>query len=1399
VDVAVLGPLEVRDDERIIRIGAAKQRAVLALLALRAGAHVSAAELVDALWWECAPASATKAIQMYISSLRRVLGAGAIETSAGGYLLALTPDAVDVGRFESLCHSGRELAPAHPGRATAAWRQALGLWRGSPFPELAANPPGAAMATRLEEMRCDCEEDLAEVRLRQGEHRALVAELEAAVALHPLRERRWGQLIVALYRSGRQADALRAYQRLRTELIDELGIEPSQALRELEQAVLDQDPALDLSRAPGSGSDETGAIGEAGPRLAGDPARPAVAPEALAVLCTDMVGPTGSAPALDTGSAPALDGDGLDGVRRRHLATLPGVIAEHQGRPVKTVGDGVLAVFASPSCALACAVAIQQRVEHDNRGARCKVAVRIGLSAGEVTREDVDVSGDPVDEAARLCERAAGGTILVAELLRLMAGRRGAFDFSSVGALELKGLDRPVPAATVQWVPLPPDEPAVPLVHPLASAGRAFVDRVEESAQLQAVLERANGSPRMALVAGEPGIGKTALAAVVSRRAADAGWTVLYGRCDENLRMPYQPFVEALSHYVTHAPSNVLSEHVSQFGGDAARLVPTLARRVAGCPAPSATEPEAERYLTFGAVTGLLAGAARAAPLVLVLDDLHWADRATLLLLRYLAEHLELASVFALGTYRSSEVGGDHPLHDVLPTLHRSLDVVHIDLGGLANDDVVALAEASAGQALDQRDRELASAIHRETAGNPFFVLEILRHLSDAAPDATAPGDETGEASGSSGILGAGPGLEGSTLPRSVRAVVAQRVARLGPEASSVLAVAAVLGGVFALDTVQAVLDVDAEAGADAVPLTGDLLAVVERAVAAELVVERSAIGQEFAFAHALVQKTLYSALSAARRTRLHGRVAAVLEARADMDTETQTRALAHHWSRAGDVDKAMQYARRAGELALDGLAPDEAVRWSASALALQETHRPDDRLARCDLLTLAGSAQRLAGDADYRTTLLEAGRLARDIGDGTRMATAALACYRGFWSSAGRVDEEKVEALEAAIAAMGEADSSTRARLLATLANELTFCSPLALRRSLVDEATGIAQRLGDAATTLPVLTSLSDAIWVPGAAEERLAASDLAVGLARQLEDPVAMFYASNFRLQASTALGHLHDAEVALARMRELSEEIGQPILRWMATFARASRALLAGDHAEAERLNDLALELGTTSGQPDSLVFYGATLSYVRWQQGRMAEMVPFLWEAARENPGIPSYWGGVAWALADSGDTGEAARLVAEGAALGFAHLPDDLLQLPGLAMYAEAAIRLGATEASAILYDLLAPWHGQLPYMGVGIDGPVDHYLGALAAVLGRIDVAEVHLGRALDTATQLGAHFFEARTRLEWARALAGRQSAEDDERAAVLAGDAVSMAQAYGYPLVAQRARTLATRLGR
>ncbi|MGH9035300.1 MAG: AAA family ATPase, partial [Acidimicrobiia bacterium] len=339
------------------------------------------------------------------------------------------------------------------------------------------------------------------------------------------------------------------------------------------------------------------------------------------VLFTDLVGSTDLLSRLGEAA--------YDEVRRAHFATLRDALMRHNGEEVKTLGDGVLAVFGSASDAVAGAVDIQRHVDRESRAGPAPLSIRVGLALGDVVFEEEDVFGAPVVEAARLVAMAAPGQILAAAAVRWAGGSRSGASFIDGGLLDLKGLPEPVPTCEVLWAAAP--EASVPIPAALCGRGRIFVGREGELGHLrQRWKDVEAGERHVVFMGGEPGVGKTRLATELARGLYDDGALVLAGRCDEELGVPYQPFVEALRHYVRHAAEPRLGRH----GGELARLVPELGD-VPGLAAPLRSDPETERYRLFDAVAAWLAALSGEEPVQLVLDDLQWAAKPTLLLLRH--------------------------------------------------------------------------------------------------------------------------------------------------------------------------------------------------------------------------------------------------------------------------------------------------------------------------------------------------------------------------------------------------------------------------------------------------------------------------------------------------------------------------------------------------------------------------------------------------------------------------------------------------------------------------------------------------------------------------------------------------------------------------------------------
>ncbi len=501
--------------------------------------------------------------------------------------------------------------------------------------------------------------------------------------------------------------------------------------------------------------------------------------ESATILFTDLVGSTELSQSLSPGDA--------DQVRRAHFATLRKAIASSEGTEVKNLGDGIMVAFPAASIGLSCAVAMQQAVDAQQPRSGHTLGLRVGLSGGEVTKESGkdgdDYFGDPVIEAARLCARAEGGQILASQFVQVMAGRRSPHAFAPVGELELKGLAEPLETVEVGWEPLAEDsggatvdEIPVPRRLLFVPMPGRVIGRHLHLATLEEAYKRvaSRQGREVVLIAGEAGQGKTTLAAEAARRAHAEGAIVLLGRCDEELGVPYAPFAEALNHYVSHAPEELLTAHVAAHGPELSRLSRALRSRVQGLAAPSeAADAETERYVLYAAVLGILAAACEERPVVLVLDDLQWADVASLQLLRHLVKEADPLQLLILGTYRDTELSPTHPLTETLGALRREPGVGRITLKGLDDDEVVRYLEAAAGHDLSKEGLDLAHAVYGETDGNPFFVGEVLRHISESGG---ALGDEAGQWESATILF---TDLVGSTeLPQSLSPGDADQVRR---------------------------------------------------------------------------------------------------------------------------------------------------------------------------------------------------------------------------------------------------------------------------------------------------------------------------------------------------------------------------------------------------------------------------------------------------------------------------------------------------------------------------------------------------------------------------------------------------------------------------------------------
>ncbi len=1080
----------------------------------------------------------------------------------------------------------------------------------------------------------------------------------------------------------------------------------------------------------------------------------------IALLFTDLAGSTELASALGRARG--------DDLRREHFSDLRDAIELSGGEEIKTLGDGLMAVFPSSAAALACAVAIQQGVERRNRMGGPVLAVRVGAAAGDASYEGGDWYGPPVVEAARLCATAKGGEILISDTIRLLAGSAEAPQLMHVGAVELKGLPEPVVTWRVAWEQAAESGPPLPTALSAPPAA-GFVGRGPELQRLADAWNRAQrGEPWTVLLAGEPGIGKTRLAARLAHEAHGQGAVVLYGRTSEDLGLPYEPWRQALEHLVETAGPGLLRRHVERHGGELTHLVPALRARMDDVPEPQATDAETGRYLLFGAVVGLIEEVAERCPVLLVLDDLHWATQPTLSLLKHLQLTLRSTRLLVLGSYREPRETLSEPLVALLGDLHREPRVERIALGGLDGAEVLEMIEVAAGHELDQDGAAAAEELSLETDGNPFFVTELVRSLTESGAIHRGP-------DGRWTLRGE---LRSAGVPRSVNEVIRGRVVRLGPDASRVLTTAATIGRDF-----DPALLARVEEMAD-----DDVLDVLEAASAAALVAEQPGQSGDYSFVHALIPHALEQELPAARRARLHERIAEALERELALPVAD----LARHWSAARGPRaqaNALRYVSGAGRAALEQLAPDEALDWFERGIELSAAVDADPAEHR-ELLIGLGEAQLQAGRPEFRETLLEAAGSARSDGDGERLVRAALANSRGYFSSAGFVDEERVAVLEAALDHAPPEDPC-RARLLALLAAELLWSRDHRRRRSLSDEAVALARERGDRAAMAQVLTMSVTAVWWPETLAERMATTAELVPLTEAVGDPTQQFWAAVWRAITVVQSGDVEEADRQLDRQRRIAERLRQPRLAFVLETQHAWRAQLAGRLDEAERFADQARTLGEQSAEPDALSLYVGQLGPIRWHQGRLAEVADLLSSVAEAVPAVSAFTAMTALAELEAGRREHAADLLRDRVRDEFASLPCDPVQLGSLLTWAEVAARLGDRGAASLLLGRIEPLREQVALDSLGALGAAGRCAGLLAATLGRLNEAETHFSNALEIHERLNASSLAVRTQLEWGLALAGSGQRERSSHAGELLSAAAAVAGELRLPGLKERAR--------
>jgi hypothetical protein len=866
------------------------------------------------------------------------------------------------------------------------------------------------------------------------------------------------------------------------------------------------------------------------------------------------------------------------------------------------------------------------------------------------------------------------------------------------------------------------------------------------------------GERRMALLRGEGGIGKTSVAAELALQVHADGALVLYGRWDPDQISPYQAMREALGTYVERVgPAGLLRLDLEGHQDQIRRLLPAVGSGLGGRSARAGADPEGERVALYDAVRAWLDALARQRPVLLVWDDLHWADRSSHLLLLHLRQATGNAPWTLLLTARPA---GAERGEESDPGEDRGLHVV--DLQGLDPAAVSGLVQRTLGHILEP-DGEAIRWLTTATAGNPLLVQHILRGVGTPA-DATAVSRELLEAR--------------NQLPEPLTDVIRWRVGQLPAPTRRALADAAIIGST-----------VDIELVADVVSTPPVVLrTALEPALREHLLVADDAAGH-YSFTHDVIRRALGDDVGLERSSLLHRRVASALESRAEHDPAIQPSEIAyHHLHGAGheSAADAVRWARRGAEAARQASAFDESVRLLLHAVEVHDsfhlTGRDPDAIA-CELRLELADAHDFAGHFAARDTrYLEAAVVARRLDRTDLLARAALG-FGGRLPAAPLSNPTGCELLEETLERLPGTDSALRALVLARLAHLRYYDAPHARRRTMADAAVAMARRLDDPTTLARALLSRCFALDGPDDVDDCLSTGTEVIEIGERTDDPDLILQGMRLRISALLAIGRHREARQLATAFAELARQVSHQEHLRLAALWDIFWTAIEGRFRDVESMADrLATQL-TNAGHPQGpLIRYAYTI-VPRWLHGELEPLRPILEALRVTGPSDTVWWAMCAWLDAGTGQEKLAlARLDERDPGEVVAGLERDIMWWPTMVACAIAA-SCGHERWAEEIHTGLLPFSGQLCLAGYAIfGGAVDHHLGTLALTLGRPDEAVERLGSALDRHRALGAVSFTGLTARWLAHALTTRGGPGDHDRAAALWDEAEALTDRYG-----------------
>ncbi|MCZ6784933.1 MAG: AAA family ATPase [Proteobacteria bacterium] len=923
-------------------------------------------------------------------------------------------------------------------------------------------------------------------------------------------------------------------------------------------------------------------------------------------------------------------------------------------------------------------------------------------------------------------------------------GRLAAAD-GSPGAGEPGGV-----AAATTIAEKPPESagptPAVPIVEPDPVYRRTFVGRDAELKQLHDAFDEAMaGHGSLAMVVGEPGIGKTSLCEQLAAHVLEKGGKTLVGHCYEegSLSLPYLAFVEAVRSHVLVLEPEDLKAQLGQGADELARVVPEIRERMQVELAPIG-DPEEERYRLLQAASDFLRNAAAAQPLLVVLEDLHDADRGTLEMLTHLARNLSGSRLLVIGTYRDVQVSRTHPLAGALAELRRVTSFERIPLRGLSQDEVHRMLQTIAGHEVPWR---WAEVVHRQTEGNPLFIQEVMRYLVEEGLLAREEGE----------LRRVGDEALAGRIPEGLRDVIGKRMARLSEQANQVLSVAAVIGRDFSLDVLQRVLGRSEE----------ELFEAIREALATVVVEERMTVGAlvSYRFTHAFFRQTLYEEMIAPERIRLHQQVARALEETYADEVEAHASELAEHSSYSSDpadLSKAVEYGEMAARQAVGMYAYGEAVRLLEQALRVQQVLGPGDKARRCDLLLALGEAMLPGGEpmAAAEKIAPEALELATALEDNHRASQACLIALRGlrrYGSAAAEATTKYLEWVE-------RADRHTapgtpeRVEVDSSLANAGLAAGhwreAVALRR----KALAAARQLGDPETLFSAAWPLFHPVWLPQQRDERLALAEEFTTLPR-----TGVSAATLGRVLFMGGVAFMHDgdrerAEQVWRQLADLGARTRDPEALMRPLHAEGLLMFLDGRLEEAVETGARIRALGEDLGAPVTAQAFAAQVASIPLSHlGRVDREMLSGSDAMR---GAQN-----SLALARSGEREPALAALDEFRPRFRVPPGESELATNALNALLDVSVLVRDTEAARHLMPHLASLSRMVvPEAGSQL-GCAARHLGAAAAMLDKLDDARAYYADAIEVCERVRFRPELALTRLQLAELLLDHYPDERDE----------------------------------